>query len=133
MFAVFYSFNACSRRLRLGAVFALLACAVTQSYAGQYPIEGYPDGQSFIQGEVINFHVSSEIKRYHVTIRRIGASSETVWEREIENGTKHQIPANASAQGCGWPVSFSVTVPDAWRSGYYEVYFGAPDADNMLA
>ena len=130
MFAVSYSFNVFSRWLRLGAVFALLACAVTLSYASQYPIEGYPDGQSFIQGEVINFHVSSEIERYHVTIRRIGASSETVWEGDIENGLKHRIPADASAQGCGWPVSFSVTVPASWRSGYYEVYFGAPDADN---
>jgi hypothetical protein len=130
MFAVSYSFNRCSRWLLTGVVFALLACIVSLSHAGQYPIEGYPDGQSFIQGDVINFHVSSEIERYHVTIRRIGAGSETVWEREIENGTKQPVPANASAQGCDWTVSFSVTVPASWRSGYYEVYFGAPDADN---
>lgn len=100
------------------------------SLAGQYPIEGYPEGRSFTQGDVISFHVSSEIERYHVRIQRIGADRETVWEGDIENGTRHRIPTDASARGCGWPSSFSVTVPAGWRSGYYEVFFGAPDADD---
>jgi len=130
MFTISYLFNAFSRRLLLGAVFFLLVCAGTLSHASQYPIEGYPDGQSFTQGDIINFHVSSEIERYHVTIQRIGASRETVWQRDIDNGTRHRIPADVSAQGCAWPVSFSFTVPAGWKSGYYEVFFGATDADN---
>jgi len=130
MLSIPYSFNAFSRWALLVAVASLLVGIGTLSHARQYPIEGYPDGQSFTQGDAINFHVSSEIERYHVTIRRIGARRETVWERDIESGAKHRMPTDASAQGCDWPVSFSVTVPADWKSGYYEVFFGAPDADN---
>jgi hypothetical protein len=130
MLSIPYSFNAFSRWALLVAVVSLLVGVGTLSHARQYPIEGYPDGQSFTQGDVINFHVSSEIERYHVTIRRIGARRETVWERDIDNGTKHRMPTDASVQGCDWPVSFSVAVPAGWKSGYYEVFFGAPDADN---
>lgn len=130
MLSITYTFNTVSRWALLGAVFFLLAGAGTLSHAREYPIEGYPDGRSFTEGDVIEFHVSSKIERYHTTIQRIGASRETVWERDIENGTEHRVAADASAQGCGWPVSFSVTVPAAWKSGYYEVFFGAPDAHN---
>jgi hypothetical protein len=125
-----HSLHAFSRWGLAGVIFLLLATAATISHATEYPIEGYSDGQSFTQGDVIDFHVSSAIERYHVTIQRIGASRETVWEGDIENGTRHRVPADASAQGCGWPVSFSVTVPAEWKSGYYEVFFGAPAADN---
>lgn len=130
MLPVSYSFNAFSRWVLLGAICSVFAATGTISHARQYPVEGYPDGQSFTQGDVIDFHVSSEIERYHVTIQRIGASRETVWEGDIANGTKHLIPTDASAQGCDWPVSFSVTVPAGWKSGYYEVFFGAPGAAN---
>jgi hypothetical protein len=123
-------FAALSRRLLAGVTFLVLAAAGTLCHAGEYPIEGYPDGLSFTEGDVIDFHVSSAFARYHVTIQRIGASRETVWARDIENGTRQRIPTDASARGCGWPVSFSVRVPAAWKSGYYEVYFGAPAADN---
>ena len=124
------SLNAFSRWGLAGVILLVLAATATISHAMEYPIEGYSDGQSFTQGDVIDFHVSSAIERYHVTIQRIGASRETVWEGDIENGTRHRVPTDASARGCGWPVSFSVTVPAGWKSGYYEVFFGAPAADN---
>ena len=125
-----HSLKAFSRWGLAGVIILVFAATATMSHAMEYPIEGYSDGQSFTQGDVIDFHVSSAIERYHVTIQRIGASRETVWEGDIENGTRHRVPTEASAQGCGWPVSFSVTVPAGWKSGYYEVYFGATAADN---
>ena len=130
MFSVTQSRHAFSYCLRLGAFFLLAAGIGNLSQASQYPIEGYPDAQSFAPGDVINFHVSSEIERYHVTIERIGASNDRIWERDLDNGTKRPIPAEASSQGCGWPVSFSLTVPADWKSGYYEVFFGASDPHN---
>ena len=97
-----YPFDMFARCVLLGAVFLLLAGTGTLSHARKYPIEGYPDGQSFTEGDVIHFHVSSAIERYHVVIERIGASRERVWERDFENGAKHPIPTDASSQGCGW-------------------------------
>lgn len=130
MFRLPTSFDTFSRRLLLVAACLLLAGTGIPLHARQYPIEGYPNERSFTQGDLIRFHVSSKIERYHVSIQRIGANRETVWERDIEGGIEHRVPADASAQGCGWPVSFSVTVPASWKSGYYEVFFGAPDEKN---
>ena len=130
MFPIPYSFNAFPRWVLLGAVIFLLSGIGALSHAKPYPIEGYPNGRSFTQGDVINFHISSKIERYHVTIQRNGANRETVWEGDMENANEHRIPEDASAQGCNWPVSFSVIVPADWKSGYYEVFFGAPDKNN---
>ena len=129
MFSLTQSCDAFSYCLRLGAFFLLAVGIGTWSQASQYPIEGYPDAQSFAQGDVIKFHVSSETERYHVIIERIGATRERVWEGNIENGGKQAIPDDASAQGCRWPVSFSVRVPATWKSGYYEVFFKTPDIE----
>jgi hypothetical protein len=29
------------------------------------------------------------------------------------------VPDDASAQGCKWPVAFTLKVPSEWKSGYY--------------
>ena len=34
---------------------------------------------------------------------------------------EHETPKDASSNGCGWPVAFTLDVDPTWRSGYYEV------------
>lgn len=91
------------------------------------PIEGYPNRLSFRPGDEVAFHMSSRFPRYHVTIQRYGAKRETVWHGDIDNASSYPVPENASTQGCDWPTGFTLRVPDTWRSGYYEVFTGAPD------
>jgi hypothetical protein len=88
-----------------------------------YPlaVEGYPDRFSYLPGETVAFHCSARTKRYAVEIARIGAQREVVWQRAGLPGQEQPTPERAYAGGCNWPVSFSLQIPDSWRSGFYEV------------
>lgn len=84
-------------------------------------VEGYTDRQSYLPGEEVRFHCSARVKSYSVEITHVGLSRELVWRREGIVGQEHPTPADAYAKGCGWPVAFSLQVPEYWRSGFYEV------------
>ncbi|MCX6047946.1 MAG: hypothetical protein NT075_22835 [Chloroflexi bacterium] len=84
-------------------------------------VEGYPDKLSYLPGETVAFHCTARTKTYTVEIARIGAERELVWRRAGIAGQEQPFPADAYATGCGWPVSFSLSIPETWRSGYYEV------------
>lgn len=84
-------------------------------------VEGYPDKLSYLPGEEVAFHCSARTKTYSVEITRVGVGREIVWRRAGIVGIEHATPADAYANGCGWPVAFSFPIPAAWRSGYYEV------------
>src|SRR3712207_5159628 len=92
-----------------------------------YPlaVEGYPDRLSYLPGETAAFHCSARVKHYAVEIARIGAQREVVWRRAGLRGQEQPTPERAYAGGCDWPVSFSLQIPDSWRSGFYEVTFQA--------
>lgn len=98
--------------------------------AAPMAIVGYTNQLSYHAGDEIAFHMSSEFERYHVTIQRYGAQRETVWQGDIDNGKAHPVPDNASTHGWDWPTAFTVGVTDAWSSGYYEVFTGAPDPND---
>lgn len=103
-----------------------LACAA-EAVTSAPPIEGYTDRLSYQAGESIVFHISSTFERYHLTIQRMGAERQTVWRQTITQGRRHPIPENGATDGAGWPESFTLTVPEGWRSGYYQVFLGAED------
>lgn len=84
-------------------------------------VEGYPSQYSYLPGEEAQFHCSARVKSFSVEITRVGHSREVVWRREGIRGEEHPTPADAYAKGCGWPVTFSVSIPENWRSGFYEV------------
>jgi hypothetical protein len=84
-------------------------------------IEAYPDQLSYEPGDEVAFHVSTTAARYSVEIARVGAKRELVWKKDDIGGAKHDTPENASTDGCGWPVSLKIRVPDEWKSGYYSV------------
>jgi len=82
-------------------------------------IEGYCGALSYAAGDMVEIHVSTRAETYGVTIERWGAARETVWSSDRSPGTFLEPPANADANGCGWPVSLSVEVDSSWRSGFY--------------
>jgi len=90
-------------------------------------IEGYTDGLSCRAGDQVGFHISTSAAEYSVEIIRLGAQREKVWSQEGLKGVEHPVPANASSHGCGWPVAFSLQVPETWRSGYYLATLRASD------
>jgi len=93
-------------------------------------VEAYPGRLSYAPGDELTLHVSCSTSRYDVEIHRWGRERVAVWSQSGCEGIAHPTPADADAHGCGWPASVSVTVPAAWRSGYYHVTLraqGAPD------
>lgn len=90
-------------------------------------IEGYADQLSYRAGEVVSLHVSTSAPLYDMEVARIGAQREIVWREESLKGAAYDIPEEASAQGCDWPVAHGFTVGADWRSGYYEVRLSVAD------
>lgn len=95
--------------------------------AGSIFIEGYTNQLSYQPGETIAFHVSSSEPGYAVEITRLGPEKKTVYKKSYKNGAAHPVPENASSHGCRWPAAFELTVPDSWKSGYYNVRLSVRD------
>ena len=64
---------------------------------------------------------------FGIEVAREGGAREVVWSRDAVAGTSYPIPPNASADGCGWPVSLEIPVGEDWRSGYYAVTLSSGD------
>ncbi|MCZ3386080.1 MAG: hypothetical protein LH630_03740 [Actinomycetia bacterium] len=93
----------------------------------QLTIEGYADQLSYVAGETVSLCCSTMAHRFSVDIARVGGSREIVWSNNDVRGRNHPTPEHASEKGCDWPASVQLTVPDDWRSGYYEVVLRAVD------
>ncbi|MBI1929048.1 hypothetical protein HYR99_32980 [Candidatus Poribacteria bacterium] len=90
-------------------------------------IEGYTDQLSYEPGDEIGFHISTSASQYALEIARLGAEREVVWSEKELPGAAYPIPEDASSHGCRWPISFTLRVPDTWRSGYYVVTMRVED------
>ncbi len=90
---------------------------------------GYANKLSCVPGEEISFHLSSTAPAVRMTIERRGAKDETVFEQKDIACSVQPIPDRASSHGCGWPASFTMAVPDAWRSGCYIATVTPMDGD----
>lgn len=84
-------------------------------------VEGYPSHLSYQPGDEVAFHCSSRVATFSVEIARIGAERVVVWQRNAIPGTEQPTPPHAYATGCNWAVTFTFTIPQEWRSGFYEV------------
>ena len=108
-----------------------VAGAASELPAGLF-IEAYPDRLSVVAGDQLAFHTSTSAAEYSIEIARIGANREVVLQKKgIAGGGDHPIPETASSTGCGWPVSFTMTVPAEWRSGYYTATFRVADRGGL--
>ncbi len=90
-------------------------------------VEGYTGQVSYRVGDEVTLHVSTTAPTYVLEIARLGAAREIVMTKTAVKGAAHPVPENASSHGCGWPVSFKFTLPEDWKSGYYQVSLRVSD------
>ena len=112
-----------TRRGFLGSTTASMAVtslARASDDAAPYVL-GYPDRISVLPGETIRLHISATVSTYDLSIERIGATRKVVWSQKGIKGVEYDVPADASANGCGWPVAIEVPIGADWASGLYEI------------
>jgi len=90
-------------------------------------VEGYTNDLSYAPGEEVAFHLSTTAAKVSITIKRLGASDVTVWEKPDVPGSSHPIPDQASSHGCNWPEAFRLKIPANWQSGYYQATLEVSD------
>lgn len=90
-------------------------------------VEGYTDRLGYAPGESVAFHVSTSAPKYAIEVARLGAERRVVYQKGEIPGAEHPIPEDASANGCRWPASHALTVPEDWPSGYYQVRLSVAD------
>jgi hypothetical protein len=83
------------------------------------PIDGYASATSVSPGEAIDFHVRVEPPNtgFHIEVLRSG--KDDVLLNDAGQAGPYPIPADASSNGCGWPVGYTLLVPNNWSSGVY--------------
>lgn len=91
-------------------------------------IEGYCGALSCAPGEPVTLHVSTRAPAFDVTIERWGATRHPVFGATGLSGAFHEVPADADAHGCGWPVALEVSTDETWVSGFHLVTLTAHDA-----
>jgi len=96
-------------------------------------VEAYCDRLSVAPGTTLRLHVACRTDRYSIEIHRWGATREPVWSADGLAGEDHPVPADADANGCGWPVAVSVPIGEEWRSGFYLVTLTAHGAPSDRA
>src|SRR5262249_58282194 len=95
--------------------------------------EAYTDQLSYQAGDRVGLHVSTNAARFSIEIARVGLRREVVLNQEGLRGAKHPVPANASSHGCHWPAAYRFPVPEAWRSGYYQVLLHTQEDRRMAS
>jgi hypothetical protein len=89
-------------------------------------VEGYCGALSALPGDSVALHVRCTSNTYDVSVSPWGGDE--VWSAHGLPGVAHDTPADADANGCGWPMAVSIPVGDEWPSGMYLVTLSAPDA-----
>jgi hypothetical protein len=90
-------------------------------------IDGYADQLSYTAGETVTLCCSTTATEFSVEVARVGGTRQIVWSERSIPGVNHPVPTGAAQEGCSWPPSIQFSVPDEWRSGYYEVIFRVVD------
>jgi len=92
---------------------------------------GYCDRLSYQPGEDVALHLSSSTESLSLSIDRLGTKRSRVYSQESIKSQAYSIPDRASSTGCEWPVACTVTIPNEWESGYYEITLTCEDETNQ--
>ncbi len=92
-------------------------------------LEGYPGRLSVVAGDKLALHLSGTTGKARIEIARLGADRQVVFTRDDVPVTAVEVPTDASANGCHWPVGLTLDVPAEWKTGYYNVHLEGPGAD----
>ena len=91
-------------------------------------IAAYCNERSYARGVPAEICVSTPAATFDVSIERWGAERTAMRAERGVPGGERPIPADADANGCGWPVSLTVPT-DGWASGFYLVTLTGADGD----
>ena len=84
-------------------------------------VGGYTSRPSVAQGESIDFHVSTDVPTYTLSIWYEGVTRELKTTTGELSGTMYYCTGGYLPPGCGWPVAYTLNVPTDWPSGVYTV------------
>ena len=98
--------------------------------AQQY-IEAYTDEKSYVAGDTISFHVSTDSPTYSLEIIRDSWTPTSMTTVAGIAGAFHPVPADNGWHGAGWPVSHTLVVPGAWQTGSYLALFETEDGTSI--
>ena len=90
-------------------------------------IEAYCGALSYAPGETATVHVSTHAAAYDVVVERWGGERTIAWAANTVPGTFHEPPADADANGCGWPTAIEIPIDESWRSGFHLITLRAHD------
>ncbi|MFK0188692.1 N,N-dimethylformamidase beta subunit family domain-containing protein [Streptomyces rubiginosohelvolus] len=98
-------------------------------------IQGYASTTSAAAGDSVAFHVSvRSAQEFTVTVHRIGhyggQGGREVAQSPSLRGVAHPVPEAHPEHGmidCGWPVSWTLDIPESWVSGVYLAVFTTKD------
>ena len=90
-------------------------------------IEAYCGALSYALGETATVHVSTHAAAYDVVVERWGGERTIAWAANTVPGTFHEPPADADANGCGWPTSIEIPIDESWQSGFHLITLRAHD------
>ncbi len=111
----------------------ILALNAQDEDARPFFVEGYAGKVSYAPGEGLELHVSTSAKQFSIEVARVGATRQTVFQKNGIPGMESPIPENASSHGCQWPMAFHMPIPSDWKSGYYEVKLKIADDGGKYA
>ncbi|MFK3972993.1 N,N-dimethylformamidase beta subunit family domain-containing protein [Pseudomonas sp. NPDC087358] len=92
----------------------------------------YTDRFSYLPGETIDFHLSSNAERFSMTLLRDGATPCVLQRFEQLQAPALPAPPDAHASGCAWPVGLSWTLAQDTASGFYLVVLQVVQADGEI-
>lgn len=84
-------------------------------------IFAYTDRLSYGCEDTVNLHVSTAAERYDLRVFRDGQEPAIILQQDGIAGRFYPTPEDCSQAGCGWPVSLSLKIGDAWEPGVYVV------------
>jgi hypothetical protein len=88
-------------------------------------LEMYCSRRSYVAGDEVQIHFSTDSPSIDLTVSCDGARLETVFNARGIPGSIHPIPTDVVETGCAWPSGFSFEVDANWKSGFYRVVLQA--------
>jgi hypothetical protein len=93
---------------------------------GLFAQEGaYVNSISITQGDTLKFYVSTSSNPFSMRITRFLSNDVKVRMGDYNNlpGGIKPVPADAYMNGCRWPETFRMVIPDNWEPGMYRATF----------
>ena len=89
---------------------------------------GYIDNSSVLQGDTLNFRISTSVSPFTLSIYKFDAIPTWVTDINSITGGVQNVPDSSYVKGCGWNVTYSWTVPNTMTPGVYRAEFPIKDS-----